>query len=406
MKLLTPMQWRLFGYLRKYLFPYVLLLAIAMGVLSAATGGVPLLTKAVVDLGTNLGVHHQLDAHSAFKLREYSLVLAGLFLFRALANFSDDYLSAYIAQKMTMDIRGDLNESLQRQSLSFFNRTPTGVMVSRVINDVGMVVSSLSNGVFSIVGDGMSLIALLAVAFHIDWRLAIVAFIGFPIVVLPIVSLSKKVRRETKNQQKQLSGLQSLLVETLQGNRVVKAFGMEDYERGRFNRELKRLFRIFMRVARIKAFTGPLIEALGAFAVVAVVWWAVGSLQAGTRTLGQFAGFFAVMILVYPPFKSVSKTNNTIQQGLGAAERVFEMMDLPSEVPDDPNGIDLQPGPHSVAFENVSFRYGDEWVLHDINLEIGVGKVVALVGMSGGGKSTMADLIPRFYDVQLGQITV
>jgi subfamily B ATP-binding cassette protein MsbA len=323
-----------------------------------------------------------------------------LFLLRALANFADDYLSAYIGQKMIMDIRADLNEALQRQSLSFFNRTPTGVMVSRVISDVGLVVSSLTSGVFSFVGDGMSLIALLAVAFYIDWRLAIIAFIGFPIVVLPIVGLSKKVRRETKNQQKQLSGLQSLLVETLQGNRVVKAFGMEDY------RELKRLFRIFMRVARIKAFTGPMIEAVGAFAVVAVVWWAVGSLQSGTRTLGQFAGFFAVMILVYPPFKSVSKTNNTIQQGMGAAERVFEMMDLPSEVPDDPDGIELQAGSHSVALENVSFRYGDEWVLHDINLEIGKGKVVALVGMSGGGKSTMADLIPRFYDVQQGRVTV
>ena len=336
MKLLTPLQWRLFGYLRKYLFPYVLLLAIAMGMLSAASAGVPLITKSVVDLVANLRGSHVFDAHSAFKLREYSLMLAGLFLLRALANFSDDYLSAYIAQKMTMDIRGDLNESLQRQSLSFFNRTPTGVMVSRVISDVGLVVSSLSSGVFSIVGDGMSLTALLATAFYLDWRLAIIAFIGFPIVVLPIASLSKKVRRETKNQQKQLSGLQSLLVETFQGNRVVKAFGMEDYERARFNRELKRLFRIFMRVARIKAFTGPLIEALGAFAVVAVVWWAVGSLQAGTRTLGQFAGFFAVMILVYPPFKGLSKANNTIQQGLAAAERVFEMMDQPSEVPDDP----------------------------------------------------------------------
>ena len=208
-------------------------------------------------------------------MREYSLVLAGLFLLRALANFSDDYLSAYIAQKITLDLRAHLNESLQRQSLSFFNRTPTGVMVSRVINDVNLVTQSITNGLFSIFGGGASLIALLVVAFKLDWRLAIVAFVGFPIVVVPIVSLSKKVRRETKNSQKQMSGLQSLLHETFQGNRVVKAFGMEDYERMRFNRELKRLFRISMRVARIKAFTGPLIEAMGAFAVVAVVWWAM-----------------------------------------------------------------------------------------------------------------------------------
>jgi len=406
MKILSDMQWRLLGYLRKYLFPYVLLLGIAMLALSGATAGVPLLVRRVVDLGTTLGVSRHLDAHGAYLLREYALVLAGLFLLRAIANFSDDYLSSYIAQKITLDLRADLNESLQRQSLSFFNRTPTGVMVSRVINDVNLVTQAVTNGVFSIFGDGASLIALLVTAFYLDWHLAIIAFIGFPIVVLPIVSLSKKVRRETKNSQKQMSGLQSLLHETFQGNRVVKAFGMEDYERMRFNRELKRLFRIYMRVARIKAFTGPLIEAMGAFAVVAVVWWAIGSLQTGARTLGQFAGFFTVMILVYPPFKGVSKTNNTIQQGLAAAERVFEMMDQPSDVPDNPAGIELARGPHRIAFEDVSFRYGDEWVLRDINLEIGAGQVVALVGMSGGGKSTIADLIPRFYDVQKGRVTV
>jgi subfamily B ATP-binding cassette protein MsbA len=384
----------------------VLLLGIAMLLLSAATAAVPILIRFVGDLGTNLGGAHVLDAHGASKLREYSLVLAGLFLLRAVANFSEDYLSSYIAQKITLDLRADLNESLQRQSLSFFNRTPTGVMVSRVINDVNVVTQGITGGAFSIFGDGTQLISLLATAFYLDWQLAIVAFIGFPIIVVPIISLSKKVRRETKNAQKQMSGLQSLLHETFQGNRVVKAFGMEDYERMRFNRELKRLFRIGMRVVRIKAFTGPVIEAMGAFAVVAVVWWAIGSLQSGARTLGQFAGFFATMILVYRPFKSLGKINNVIQQGLAAAERVFEMMDHPSDVPDNPAGLELARGTHIIAFENVSFRYGEEWVLRDINLEIGKGQVVALVGMSGGGKSTLADLIPRFYDVQKGRVAV
>jgi subfamily B ATP-binding cassette protein MsbA len=406
MKILSAMQWRLLGYLRKHLFPYVLLLGIAMLLLSAATAAVPILIRFVGDLGTNLGGAHLLDAHGASKLREYSLVLAGLFLLRAVANFSEDYLSSYIAQKITLDLRADLNESLQRQSLSFFNRTPTGVMVSRVINDVNVVTQGITGGAFSIFGDGTQLISLLATAFYLDWQLAIVAFIGFPIIVVPIISLSKKVRRETKNAQKQMSGLQSLLHETFQGNRVVKAFGMEDYERMRFNRELKRLFRIGMRVVRIKAFTGPVIEAMGAFAVVAVVWWAIGSLQSGARTLGQFAGFFATMILVYRPFKSLGKINNVIQQGLAAAERVFEMMDHPSDVPDNPAGLELARGTHIIAFENVSFRYGEEWVLRDINLEIGKGQVVALVGMSGGGKSTLADLIPRFYDVQKGRVAV
>ena len=403
MKLLTPLQNRVFGYLRRYIFPYAILLLLAMAVLSVSNAGIPFIGKRFIDLLTNIG---HMDARAAETIRVLALEIAGLFLLRAIGNFSDDYLSAYIAQKITVDIRADLNESLQRQSLSFFNRNPTGQMVSRVINDVTILVGSLTDGAFSIFGDGMQFIALLVTAFVLDWRLAVIAFIGFPIIVLPIISLSKRVRKETKSAQKQLGGLQALMHETFQGNRVVKAFGMEDYERTRFNKELRRLFRIYMRVAKIKALTGPLVEALGAFAVVGVVMWAVGTLVSGTRTIGQFAGFFTTMLLVYPPFKKLSKTNTSIQQGLAAAERVFEVMDSPPEVIDDPAGIELEPGPHSVAFENVSFRYGEDWVLRNVSLAVPAGKVVALVGMSGGGKSTLSDLIPRFYDVQEGEVTV
>ncbi|HVN64978.1 MAG TPA: ABC transporter ATP-binding protein [Candidatus Binataceae bacterium] len=398
MQLLTPLQLRLFGYLRRYLVPFGLLLATSMLVLAGANGAIPFLIKHLLDQITHL--------KNVGSLRMLSVLLAGLFLMRAVGNFSQDYLSSYIAQKLVLDLRADLNDRLQRQSLSFFNRTPTGVMVSRVISDVNLIVQSMTGGAFSIFGNGVQVIVLIAVIFRLDWRLALIVFVGFPVAVLPVVQFSKRMRQMTKSAQKQLSGLNVLLHETFQGNRVVKAFGMEDYERTRFNRELKRLFRIYMRVARIKALTGPIIEALGAFAVVAVVWYATPSLMSGARTVGTFGGFFAAMLFVYPPFKSLGKSNNAIQQGLAAAERVFEMMDEPAEVPDDPAGAELSPGSHSVAFEGVSFRYGDVWVLHGINLEIGAGKVVALVGMSGGGKSTLADLIPRFYDVQEGRVTV
>ncbi|HKF29143.1 MAG TPA: ABC transporter transmembrane domain-containing protein [Candidatus Binataceae bacterium] len=398
MKLGTPLQQRLYRYLRPYLFPYVVLLAVAMVVLAGANAGIPFIIKEFLDQLVHL--------RKVSGLHELSILLAGLFLLRALGNFLNDYLSAYIQQKLVLDIRADLNESLQRQSLSFFNRNPTGMMVSRVISDVNVVVAGLTEGAFSIWSDGVSMIALIATAFYMDWQLALVMLVGFPIGVGPVVKFSRRVRKETKNAQKQLGGLQALLQETFQGNRVVKAFGMEDYERRRFNTELRRLFRIYMRVARIKAFTGPLIEAMGAFAVVAVVWYATSSLMAGTRTLGSFAGFFTTMILVYDPFKGLSKSNNTIQAGLAAAERVFEMMDEPSNVPDDPAAVEIPSGPLSIRFDHVSFRYGVDWVLHDINLEIGAGKVIALVGMSGGGKSTIADLIPRFYDVQEGRIAI
>ncbi|HEY2484946.1 MAG TPA: ABC transporter ATP-binding protein [Candidatus Binataceae bacterium] len=398
MKLGTPLQQRLYRYLRPYLFPYVVLLALAMLVLAGANAGIPFIIKKFLDQLVHL--------KRVGGLHELSILLAGLFLLRALGNFLNDCLSAYIQQKLVLDIRADLNESLQRQSLSFFNRTPTGMMVSRVISDVNVVVAGLTEGAFSIWRDGVSMIALIVTAFYMDWQLALIMLVGFPIGVSPVVKFSRRVRKETKNAQKQLGGLQALLQETFQGNRVVKAFGMEDYERRRFNTELRRLFRIYMRVARIKAFTGPLIETMGAFAVVAVVWYATSSLMTGTRTLGSFAGFFTTMILVYDPFKGLSKSNNTIQAGLAAAERVFEMMDEPSDVPDDPAAVEIPSGPLSIRFDHVSFRYGVGWVLHDINLEIGAGKVIALVGMSGGGKSTIADLIPRFYDVQEGRITV
>jgi ATP-binding cassette, subfamily B, bacterial MsbA len=394
---LTPHQRRMLGYLRRYLFPYIALLAVAMLMLSATNGSIPFIAKSIIDQLSKTG--------DVARIRELSFAILGIIVLRAAASFGRDYLSAYAAQKIVVDLRSELNDKLQRMSLSFFNRTPTGVMVSRVINDV-QVLAQGTTGVFNIFGDGTSLLALIGAALYLDWKLALIALVVFPLSVGPIARISRKMRQMTKSAQKQLSGLNVLLQETFQGNRVVKAFGMEDYERRRFNAEARRLFRIYMRVARTKAFTSPMIEVMAAVAIVAVLWYGTTSVISGTRTAGEFGAFFLAMLLVYEPFKRLSGTNNTIQQALGAAERVFDMMDESTEVPDDPNALELAPGPHSIAFENVSFRYGREWVLRDIKLAIPAGKVVALVGMSGGGKSTLADLIPRFYDVQQGRLAV
>jgi ATP-binding cassette, subfamily B, bacterial MsbA len=398
MRLLTPLSRRLLRHLRPYIFPYVTVMLFAMLVLSSTEGSIIIIIKKFID---QLSTTRSLPV-----LQVLSLVVLALFLIRAAAAFGSDYLEAYVLQKITLDLRAELNESLQNQSLAFFNRTPTGVMMSRVLNDVQVVASGAINSAFEIFGDGTRLIAILAGAFYVDWRFTLVAFVVFPAAVLPVVKFSKQMRKMTKDAQRQLSGLNVILQETYQGNRVVKAFGMEDYERTRFNRELRRLFRIYMRVARIKALTGPTIEVMGALAIVGVIWWGTHSVLAGTRTPGIFGSFIGAMLLMYRPFKSLTRTNNNVQAGLAAAERVFEMMDTPVDVPDSPQGLELKPGPHTVRFEHVSFRYGKDWVLHDINLEIGAGQVVALVGMSGGGKSTIADLIPRFYDVNAGSITV
>jgi subfamily B ATP-binding cassette protein MsbA len=398
MSLIPSIYRRMLGYLRPYFFPYVAVMLIAMTVLSSTEGAIVIMIKRFTN---NLTMSRDLAV-----LPFLSLVLLGIFLVRAIAEFGADYLDAYVVQKTTLDMRGRLNESLQNQSLSFFNRTPSGVMMSRVMNDVNVVTNYGIDSMFSIFSQSTRLIAILASVFYIDWKFALAAFIVFPTAVLPVVRFSKGMRKMTKDAQRQMSGLTVLLQETYQGNRVVKAFGMEDYERARFSKELRRLFRIYMRVARIKAITGPTMEVMGAFAIVGVLWWGGREVLAGTRTPGVFTAFIGAMLLLYRPFKSLTRTNNNIQAGIAAAERVFEMMDTPTDVPDAPDGLGLTAGNHSVAFEDVGFRYGDEWVLRNVNLEIGAGQVVALVGMSGGGKSTIADLIPRFYDVQEGAVTI
>ncbi|MGH7948062.1 MAG: ABC transporter ATP-binding protein [Candidatus Binataceae bacterium] len=398
MKAVPPIARRLFGYLWRYAYPHLVLLAVLMLLLSAANGAIPFLVKYSIDNLT--------QPDGLTKVRFVAFALMGLFILRAVSKFGSDFLEAYVGQRIMLDIRSDLNNRLQRLPLAFFNRTPTGTMVSRVINDVGLIGYAATGGVFSLFGDGASLLALIAGSFYLDWQFALIAFIVFPAATVPVMQFSKKMRKMTYRAQKQMGSINALLHETYQGNRVVKAFGMEEYERNRFNNELARLFKVHMRAARIRSFTSPLIEMMAACAIVAVIWFGTASILAGTRSYGSFAAFFAAMLLLYEPFKKISRTNNVLQMSLAAGERIFSVMDEPAEVTDDPDAIELHPGFHSIEFENVSFRYGEAWVLRHINLKIGAGQVVALVGMSGGGKSTIADLIPRFYDVQDGRILV
>jgi ATP-binding cassette, subfamily B, bacterial MsbA len=398
MKLLTPLSRRVLAYLHSYAFPYMGLLVVTMLVSSATDGAIPFIIKHFIDQISHL--------KSIQVLQIISLELVAVVVLRSFSGFGEDYLSAYIGQHITLDIRSELNRKLQRMPLSFFNRTPSGMMMSRVVNDVGVISGGITDGAFSVIGEGARLIAVLGAAFWIDWKLALIAFVVFPCAVGPVMTFSRRMRKITRKAQKQMSGITSLLQEAYQGNRVVKAFGMEEYERERFDVELRRLFKFSMRAAVIKASTGPMIEAMAAIAFLIALWYGTASVIHGTRTIGTFGAFLTAMLIVYEPFKRLARINNTVQQSLAAAERVFDMMDQPVEIHDDPEAVALGPGNHSIRMEHISFSYTKDWVLSDINLEIPAGKVVALVGMSGGGKSTLADLIPRFYDAQQGRVTV
>jgi len=389
---------RLLPFLRPYLFPRFVTAIVCMLAFSATNGVLPFLVQHVFD-----DIFAQKNTQA---LRLLPLLILGTFFFRGVTNFGHAYLIEYIGLRVVTDLRNALNAHLQSLSLSYFHRTPTGTILSRVTNDTTLVREALTQSSASIMRDATTLIALIIVAFLKDWFLASLAFIVFPVSILPLTELSRKVRSSSKRGQGSLGRLTALLQETIQGNRVVKAFSMEAYERERFARENQRLFQHSLKAGRLRAFVPSMVELVAACGVAAVVWYGGSSVISGERTQGAFVAFLTAMLLLYEPFKHLTRTNAAMQNGLAAAERLFEVFDQRSEVEERPRAQILTGIRQGIGFTDVSFRYQQEWVLRDINLEIRAGEVVALVGPSGGGKSTLADLIPRFYDVNAGQVTI
>ncbi|GIW44420.1 MAG: lipid A export permease/ATP-binding protein MsbA [Candidatus Binatia bacterium] len=389
---------RLLRYLRPYVWPYFVVAVLCMVVFSGTNGAMPFLVRHIFD--------DVFTAKDRAMLQLLPLIIVGVFLVRGLVSFGSTYLTEYVGQRIIADLRRELNDHIQRLPLSFFNRTPTGTIVSRVTNDVAMVRSALTDAVAAILKDATSLVVLVGVAFYQDWILSLIAFVVFPASVLPLLRLSKRLRQVSWRGQVTMGQLTTLLQETIQGNRVVKAFGMEEYEQRRFNAENEHLFRLAMKSTRIRAFTTPMLEILAALGIAGVVWYGGYSVIVGGRTQGSFLAFLTALFLLYEPFKGLARTNTIVQQALGAAERVTELLDTPPEVADRPGARELTEIREGVRFDRVSFRYERDWVLRHVSLELRRGEVVALVGMSGGGKSTLADLIPRFYDVTEGAILI
>jgi subfamily B ATP-binding cassette protein MsbA len=389
---------RLLDHVRPYLWPQFAVAVVCMLAYSATNGIMPFLVRSVFD---DVFVQRR-----EWALRVLPLAIVGVFLFRAATSFGQSYLLEWVGQRIIADVRNRLNRHLLGLSLSFYNRTQTGTLLSRMTNDVTLLRSALTDSVASAMKDATSLAVLVVVAFLMDARLALVAFVAFPLTVLPLLRLSRRLRRFTHRGQETLGVLSALLQETIQGNRIVKAFGMEAYERRRFDAESDRVFRLAMKAGRIKSFTPPMMEVLASFGIAGVVWYGGASVLAGERTPGEFMAFLTALLLLYEPFKGLTKTNNAVQQGIAAAARVFEILDTEAEVGDHPGAAPLGGFRDRIRFERVSFAYDAEPVLHDVDLEIARGETVAVVGRSGGGKSTLADLLARFYDPTAGRITI
>jgi subfamily B ATP-binding cassette protein MsbA len=389
---------RLLPFLKPYIWPYFVLGIVCMLGYSATGGVIPFLVQSVFD-----DLFQRKDVSMLYYL---PLAIIILFTARGLLNFGQHYFSDYVGLRIINNVRNELNRHLQYMSLSFFYRHPTGTLLSRVGNDVGLLRSVLTDTLASLVRDSVSVLVLIGVAFYKDWVLASIAFFVFPASVLPVMRLSKKIKRFTKRGQISTGNLTALLQESIQGNRIVKAFGMEEYEIRRFTAENFRLFKQSLRATRIKAAVTPAMELLASFGIAGVVWYGGLSVIGGGRTQGEFLAFMTAMLLMYQPFKSLAKTYATVQQGIAGADRVFEVLDVTPEVKERAGAREAHRFVESIAFHDVSFGYNEKLVLKNIDLRIDAGEMVALVGVSGVGKSTMADLIPRFYDVTAGAITL
>jgi subfamily B ATP-binding cassette protein MsbA len=392
---------KIFKRLLKLARPYSVRFAFAMIcmlMVGAATSSQAVLVKPILD--------DIFLAKNSSSLKWIPLAVIGIFFIKGICNYAQNILMSSIGLRIVTDLRNKLYDQIQRQSLAFFTQHPTGILMSRIMNDVLSIQAASSEAVTSIIKDTFTLIALIGVIFYTDWKLAIIAIIVFPVTIYPIYKFGKKMRKVATSTQITMGTLSSLLQETISGTRIVKAFCMEKYESDRFAVENERLFKLNLKAVSISAISHPMMEFLGGLGVAAVIFYGGYNVVEGNSTPGTFFSFLAAVLMLYEPVKRLTNVNNTINQGIAGAERVFSIIDLVPDIKDKPDAINLQHVGRGIDIENITFCYEQTPVLKNINLSIKAGEVVAFVGMSGGGKTSLVNLIPRFYDVNSGRILI
>lgn len=335
------------------------------------------------------------------------IALLLLFLVKGVFYFVYSYLLEWVGQNVIRDLRIATYSHLNDLSLSFFHKNATGELISRIVNDVSLLQGSVSHALIHLLRNFFTVIGLLGVIFYMDWRLAFVSLIFIPMAAVPITVYGKKFRRISTRYQTHLGTSTNQLHETIAGTRIVKAFCMEKFEKSRFADHMQRLFDILMSETRYRCLSHPMVEFLGGIGMALIIWFGGMQVLNGNSTPGTFMSFLTALIMLYEPVKGVSKINSTIQSGMAAAQRIFSLLDVELDIKEKTGAVPLAPFSRSITFDNITFRYGDdEPVLHNIKLEVKRGEVLAVVGPSGGGKSTLANLIPRFYDVTSGSIRI
>ena len=389
---------RLLEHLKPYKFR-LFVAAICTALASAGTVVLPWIIKDLVD--------QVLSEKDAEKLTYIALSVVVIFLFRGFFFYGQSYLISYVGQKVVIDIRREVFKKIQRLSMAFYDKNKTGTIMSYVTNDVNALQTGLVDNIVEMITEGVILVASIVAMIYLDWKLFLFSLCTFPVVIMFIDFFGKKIRASGSRIQGATADLTSILQEVVSSARVIKSFVREDYEIERFEAQNMHNFRAQMKYVKLSATLTPTIEFVAAIGVTMILWFGGNSVIEGDISAGALVAFLTYAVNISNPIKRLSKVIANIQRALAAADRVFDVLDLPELIQNKPNAQLLPHVKGSVSFNNVSFAYNtDEPILDNVSFSATPGQVVALVGPSGAGKSTVASLLPRFYDVTGGSIVI
>ena len=423
--LFSPQLKRLLGYVRPYAFRLVVGI-ILVAVVALAEGLVALMIKPAVDyvlepsvVGSKLPLgkipftdhivylNTFLPAGFHNVKTIFALTLLMIFGIKAVAEYLGTTQIQFVGHAAVTDLRNAVYARLIRQPIGFFQHHPTGRLLSVAINDVERTRIALSEHLADLFREGFTLLVFVTVVFGLNWRMALGSVVLLPIVVWPVSKFGRKIRRSAENSQSRLGDLGQILQETVTGNRVVKAFGMEGFEIAKFQQTARRLLRENMRWVRAAVITSPIMDLLGAIVIPVLILFARDQIRHGAMTLGVFFAFIFALLKAYTPLKRMGTVYQQFQAAQGASAQVFAYLDLDQEHVEEPGATALPQFSQEIAFDDVSFSYsGSTAVLQNIRLTARRGEVIALVGSSGAGKTTLVNLIPRFYELTAGRIRI
>ncbi|MEX1329977.1 MAG: ABC transporter transmembrane domain-containing protein [Desulfobacterales bacterium] len=340
-------------------------------------------------------------------LYSFTIIIVLIFAIKGAFYYIYDVLLEWVGLAVIRDFRSRIFKHIHIQPLAFFHTYPTGTLISRVISDVTLMQQAMSSALVGILRDFFTVVVLLGVVFYLNWKLALFCFVVFPFAALPIIKFARVFRRLSTKGQEETANISNMLYETITGNRIVKAFNMQAYENERYNKQLTTLFEVTVLDAKFRCLQHPLMEFIGGVAIAAFIWFGGKLVIEGVMTPGEFFALMTSLIVAYDPVKRLGKVNSTIQQGLAAATRLFVILDTEPKVSDKPEAKILPAFRDRIVFDNVGLVYDDNTVaLQDINLTVPAGQTLAIVGHSGGGKTTLTNLVPRFLDVTSGSVKI